>query len=76
MEHSRKRKAPAYLSDYEASELVMNLDFGAESEMEVDVNLSESERGFQGPSTQQLEPDADIGGEEDSEDEDDVLASQ
>ena len=46
MEHSRKRKAPAYLSDYEASELVMNLDFGAESEMEIDVNLSESDRGF------------------------------
>ena len=45
MEHSRKRKAPAYLSDYEASELVMNSDLGVESEMEVDVNFFESERG-------------------------------
>ena len=76
MEHSRKRKAPAYLSDYKASELVMNSELGVESKMEVDVNFSDSESVDEGPSTQQLEPDADIGGEEDSEDEDDVLASQ
>ena len=46
MEHSRKRKTSAYLSDYEDSELVMNSDHGVESEMEVDVNLSVSERGY------------------------------
>ena len=35
-----------------------------------------SQREDESPSTQQLKPDADIGGEEDFEDGDDMLASQ